>query len=38
LKWHFFIHYHEIETRPLIHVTKYTRNHACVIDIVKSAD
>ena len=29
---------HEIETRPPIHVIKCTRNHACVIDIVKSAN
>ena len=29
---------HEIETRPPIHVIKCTRNHACVIDIVKSTN
>jgi hypothetical protein len=29
---------HEIETRHPIHVIKYTKNHACVIDIVKLAN
>jgi hypothetical protein len=29
---------HEIKTRPPIHVIKCTRNHACVIDIVKLAN
>jgi hypothetical protein len=29
---------HKIETRPPIHVIKCTRNHECVIDIVKSAN
>jgi hypothetical protein len=29
---------HEIKTRPPIHVIKCTRNHACVIDIVKSTN
>jgi hypothetical protein len=29
---------HKIETRPPIHVIKCTRNHACIIDIVKSAN